>query len=420
MPTSQPRRSQRSEHAVIVLGVDSPIGLTLVRECGVHGLCVVGLGSTINALGLESRFVSAKYTRERDPTALTQQINTLANRHQALALLTVSETDIELLNRVRKDLDPRLLLLIPSPDIMAKVIDKKRCLEIAETVGIETPRTVTLSSIDELEARIAGLRFPVVLKWANPHAVAATLAEASLKLHKVEYASDASKLRAVLARYAQIGIFPLIQEYCPGHGMGQMFLMRDGADVLRFQHRRIHEFPPEGGTSSLCQSISSSEHRDCQERSLALLRALNWEGPAMVEYRHDPSTGRYVLMEVNGRFWGSQPLAFHAGAHFAWATIASALGWPIGSSGYRDGLRCRYMVPETYRLLQILCRGNNSDLRNLKFSKMKELASYLLGFVDPRMRYYVYWTKDPRPCLADLWAISRKGLRRFYSRKDPV
>ena len=36
----------------------------------------------------------------------------------------------------------------------------------------------------------------------------------------------------------------------------------------------------------------------------------------MVEYRHDPLSGQYWLMEVNGRFWGSLPLATAAGADF--------------------------------------------------------------------------------------------------------
>ena len=36
----------------------------------------------------------------------------------------------------------------------------------------------------------------------------------------------------------------------------------------------------------------------------------------MVEYRHDPSTGRCCLMEINGRFWGSLQLAIDAGVDF--------------------------------------------------------------------------------------------------------
>ena len=74
---------------------------------------------------------------------------------------------------------------------------------------------------------------------------------------------------------------------------------------------------------SLPASASASApdaHAALMERSEALLRAIGWEGPAMVEYRYDEATGAAVLMEINGRLWGSLPLAGHAGAEFALGT----------------------------------------------------------------------------------------------------
>src|SRR5690606_28748671 len=88
--------------------------------------------------------------------------------------------------------------------------------------------------------------------------------------------------------------------------------------TLCFQHERLHEWPPEGGVSTLCRSVPLERHQEQMAKSVALLVSLGWSGPAMVEYRYDPGRGRYVLMEINGRFWGSQPLAYHCGAHFAW------------------------------------------------------------------------------------------------------
>lgn len=401
--------------AVIVLGADSPIGLTLVRECGLHGLDVVALGGGPDALGLHSRFATAGYRRESDPAALVGQIRMLADRHGARALLAVGEADIDLLNRHRAELEPHLALLIPSGTAMARVVNKDECLAVARSVGIETPHTLRLDAADALD-RSPPPRFPVVLKWANPHAVAAALAARGLELRKTEYAHNLGELKAILARYAGIGALPLVQEYCPGHGMGQMFLMRGGQPILRFQHRRLHEYPPEGGVSSLCESLAPDQHRDCQQRSIALLRALDWEGVAMVEYRHDPARGRYVLMEVNGRFWGSQPLALHAGAHFAWMLAATGLGLstePVAP--YRVGLRCRYMVPETYRLLRILAQPHRIALKSLRFSPLAELAAYLFGFFDPRMRYYVFWFNDPGPFLADIGTMLRKAVRKLTS-----
>src|SRR5436309_4883105 len=46
------------------------------------------------------------------------------------------------------------------------------------------------------------------------------------------------------------------------------------------------------------------------------MAALRYTGVAMVEFKIDLPTGRWILVEINGRFWGSLPLAIAAGADF--------------------------------------------------------------------------------------------------------
>jgi hypothetical protein len=41
-----------------------------------------------------------------------------------------------------------------------------------------------------------------------------------------------------------------------------------------------------------------------------------------------------------------------------------------------------------------------------------DLASYLLAFVDPRARYYVFSATDMRPWLRDMAQMVRKAVRR--------
>ena len=47
----------------------------------------------------------------------------------------------------------------------------------------------------------------------------------------------------------------------------------------------------------------------------------------MMEYKQDRRTGTPLLMEVNGRFWGSLQLAIDAGVDFPYLCAAS---WPLG------------------------------------------------------------------------------------------
>jgi predicted ATP-grasp superfamily ATP-dependent carboligase len=228
---------------------------------------------------------------------------------------------------------------------------------------------------------------------------------------KAEYCYDAGELRAALLRYAPIGRFPLVQGFCPGHGIGHMVFMHRGEPVLRFQHRRLREWPPEGGTATAAISVSLAEHAALFVRSVDLLRRLEWEGPAMVEYRHDPATGRSAFMEVNGRFWGSQPLAYHAGAPFAWYTYSVlGLGRVPAPAPYRAGLRCRFVIPDTRRLVTVLFNPGAVQNRRLRLSRWGALRDYVVDFLRPGARYFVFRWRDPMPALADLAGVARKAL----------
>ena len=49
---------------------------------------------------------------------------------------------------------------------------------------------------------------------------------------------------------------------------------------------------------------------------MRLLSSLQWHGVAMVEFKRSAATGDFVLMEINGKFWGSLELALSAGMNF--------------------------------------------------------------------------------------------------------
>jgi hypothetical protein len=117
-------------------------------------------------------------------------------------------------------------------------------------------------------------------------------------------------------------------------------------------------------------------------------------------------------MEINGRFWCSLPLAYHSGVPFAWYTDAVlGLGARPEPTPYRIGIRCRYMIPETRRILTLLrCRGRTQN-RELSFSVLGEVLECIRQFFSPRSRYFVFTLRDPGPFRADTAFVIRKAVR---------
>lgn len=387
----------------IVLGLETQIGLSIVRELGRAGVPVVGIAQSTDAIGLKSRYLMRGVVTDqpRSPQ-LIAQIKELGDELGPCVLITVSEANLLWLTAHRGEFG-RVKPILPPLPALETVLDKQRTLQAAQAVGIAVPETAEPMTMEDVEQLATSFRFPAVLKWKDPNAAIRKLGPLGIELHKAEYAYSPEEFLAIARRYQPAGIWPLVQSYCPGVGLGQFFYIHEGRAVRRFQHLRIAEWPPEGGFSSVCDAVPLSDYPALQEQSIALLKAIGWQGVAMVEYRLDKATDRAVLMEINGRYWGSYPLAMHAGAAFALIaySLESGLGIPA-LPAVRENLRCRMVATEIKRLGRLLFSPQRIVDRTFRIKRTAELLRFVADFFRPRVCYYVWLLADPAPFVVDL------------------
>ena len=395
-----------------VIGTDSPIGLTVVRELGERGVPVHALGKRPDSIGGKSKFAQHFTLWPEGPLALW--LPEFAARHEIGAIMAISEQTLVELSAMRGTI-PNCIIIAPKLENLAMVLDKNTTLAAAREIGVEAPESWQPGASDNQRQCAENLAYPVAVKWSDPVAISDRLATAGLPLEKVEYADGPDALMAILQKYDPLGAWPMVQEYVGGSGFGQMLHMHHGTATLKFQHQRLREWPPSGGVSTYCSAVPLTDHSPQMALSEKLLQSIGWEGPAMVEYRFEPATGRYVLMEINGRFWGSIPLAYHCGANFAWETWRCAVGRAAEPVPELNNRFARYLVPDSKHLIHQL---RNSAL-NIG-QKLELLGSFILQFSNPSARYYVWTWKDPRPFLSDIWSIIRKTLRRDTSTPSPA
>lgn len=374
-------------HTVLVVPADTFIALTAVRSLGRKGVRVVALSSA-EGIAQYSCYCAAHWKMPHNKDDLGRAVLELIQREKITHILATSDPAIMRLNRQREALEKRATLLFPTPEAAALAIHKDQTLELARRAGIPCPQTLLIENeSDVLQAR--RLQFPVVLKPRHQNINIATSTRPPA--FKVKHCASFEELVGALAPFHDSGEYPLVQEFCEGYGVGVEVLMRHGKPVLLFQHRRIREYPTSGGVSTCCQSMELDPQ--LRDWSVALLKDMDWDGVAMVEFRRDDATGRTVFMEVNGRLWGSIPLAVHAGCDFPYELYRTSLpeARPIAPIPYRVGLECRLLVGETKWL--------KAALVEKRVSRARAIAQYLFAF-RPGMRYYVWAWDDPVPALA--------------------
>ncbi len=275
--------------------------------------------------------------------------------------------------------------------------DKAHVLAVAEGCGIRVPRQIELRTpSDTLPAELTQ-QGACVVKPANSVVEINGITTST----SVRYAAGGDSLPRVLASYPEQAYPLLLQERIIGDGVGVFLLRVAGRTLLHFGHRRLREKPPAGGVSTYREAVAPSE--ELLARCEALLDALDYSGPAMVEFKRERSSGEHVLMEINARLWGSLQLAIDAGLDFPSAIVALALGQaPPASVIHGGGQRSVWELGEVDHALA-LARRSRAELHAPPDMQIG-LGAAIRALADHRWsdRPEVFRWSDPMPFAAEL------------------
>ncbi len=291
-------------------------------------------------------------------------------------LLPMEDETMRLISRYHSEISRWTYLPIPSFEKLTFVQNKGNVLELAQKHGIPIPKTWFIDNISQLEDLKEDLPYPVVIKpKESAGAIGVSYPENPVELMEQYHAAH--------KRFP----FPLIQERIPtqGAGYGASFLLDEKGSVkASFVHKRLREYPVTGGASTMRESV---KHDTIRDMAKTLLKALDWFGVAMVEFKMDPRDGIPKLMEINPRFWGSLALAVAAGVNFPYLLYRMSGGenfTPV--EHYQIGKRCRWFLP--------------GDILHFIFNpKRMSLVPDFFDFLDRNTSYDILSLKDPLPVL---------------------
>ncbi|MCP4582915.1 MAG: carboxylate--amine ligase [candidate division Zixibacteria bacterium] len=256
------------------------------------------------------------------------------NKHDVL--LPLRSTVVPVISDNREALSKLAAFVLPEKKSLDIALSKTETFKTASGCGLTMPATCYPESMSDVEEFATSCDFPVVSKTSF-----------GAGSRGVYYHHDRNGLISYCKNYLSgpdVATNPLIlQEFIIGPGCGFFGLFDHGQLKTYFMHRRIREYPITGGPSVLAESFYNET---LKTESLKLMGYLNWHGIAMVEFKYSPRKGKFVLMEINPKFWGSSDLSIHSGIEFAHNWIQLARGEEIPEfKGYTVGKRFRWLVP---------------------------------------------------------------------------
>ena len=148
-----------------------------------------------------------------------------------------------------------------------------------------------------------------------------------------------------------------------------------------------------------------------------LLKALNWTGVAMVEFKIDRRDNTAKLMELNGRFWGSLQLAIDAGVDFPYLLYQVMEGeYPEKVSAYRSGIKTRWLLGDLDHLLIIwTSRRAKLSLPEGHPGRLLTFWNFFKAFFSDG-RLEIWNSDDRRPAFRELRGYIATNLRSIKDR----
>lgn len=394
-----------------MLGGQPRIVVAVARSLHRRGIPVVA--ATVHAwdAGIRSRAIRAIETLPdllEDPAACGRALLDLIDRHRVDCLMVGSDQALTVVNAHHTELSRRVRVTCPPPEVVARVLDKEAALQAAEEAGVPVPRTHHCTASGELMPGATALRFPVVVKLrARGGAVGHP------DLDAVQHCENEAALRALAGRLDGLATDWVVQEYHEGDDVFLALLVHDGEAVARFQCRATKTLPRRGGPSVM--TIAEPVNEAMAAQALAVLRRLGWEGLAQVDFRRDRRTGRWVFLEINGRFWGSLAAAMDARQDFPWYVWQQAHDRrPQPPAGYPAGRRVRWLTGDLRRLVVIL-NGDHGPGALGRGARWREALRFVADF-RPSVSGMIWSWRDPWPAVEEfgftLWYWLLTRLRR--------
>lgn len=383
---------------ILVLDGHSAAALPVTRSAGRAGHWVaVGANRGAFAAAKRSRYCRTVLdypVSTSEPQAFVQSIFEFVRANQIDLIVPLTDWTLGPISAEHERFSGVCHLAMPSHSAIEFASDKFRTIELAQEIGIAVPKTCLVRS----RADFSGLKefgFPAVVKdrfsvrWIQQRAVFGSVA----------YADSLGDLQTRVADRLEKAGDVLVQEFVSGQGVGFSCFVAGGKTFLPFQWLRVREVDPRGSASSARKSIALDDALVSQSQQL--VTRMGFEGIAMVEYKRT-SDGRLILMEINGRPWGSIGLPFACGIDYPRYLIEWCLEGklPPEKIVYQENILCRRAVSELTHLSNIRAgRPANWPASYPKF--WPTLLRMSLPW-RPGMCYDDLWISDLRPGIAAL------------------
>jgi predicted ATP-grasp superfamily ATP-dependent carboligase len=352
---------------------------------------IVGVGAPQRGLASRSSAVHRTHPvppPQSDIKAFIKAVNSAIVAGGYEIVFASGDAELLALSKMRKNV--RAIVPYAPHERVVEAVDKADLMSAAESAGFAVP-----PSVETTPGAIESARYPLIIKarlhWSPEKDDAPPRLEAAV-------ADTPEKALEVIERLRQKGADPLVQEVVSGDLLAYTALIGDEGKVIgEVQQRADRVWPPRSGVS--VRAVTERVDETLASCAATLLSNLEWFGLAQLQFIATPS-GERLLIDLNGRFYGSLSLAIAAGTDLASAWANLATGRPVELHEARPGVRYQWLEGDLRRAMVEQRGSRGQDLRSC--------IRYARGAA-----HSVWSWRDPGPALSYVGRLSGRAAKKI-------
>jgi predicted ATP-grasp superfamily ATP-dependent carboligase len=317
-------------------------------------------------------------------------------------VIPCDDDGIELIARGRDRLEALGLRPIEGNDeALLGMLDKDRTYELCREIGVNCPRTETVSTHEEAEAVSRRFDYPCALKPRESHVFAQHFGI----LAKAVVVESAEELVREFDKTAELGVSMLVTEIVPGpdHALCSYYSYLDpeGRPLYHFTKKKERQFPPEFGLG--CYQITTWDP-EVAAAGLKFFQGAGLRGIANVEFKRDSRDGTLRLIECNARLTAANEQVRLAGldiALLAYSRVAGGPGPELRS--YKVGVPLWHPIEDFRAMLRYRASGELTTVEWLRSLRR-------------RQRFPMFRMDDPLPTVHSLSVKAGRLVRKLRGR----
>ena len=294
--------------ASIILGLDSPTILWVIRSLGKQRVPVIGITDNRYSLSAFSKYcrVIEIVKSEENLINLLLEIGSAALYRPVI--FVENDKDLLFIEHYQNELSKYFLWLPSLNCLLSEIINKGSMLAVAKEADLDIPTTF-FSGQHSFETIQSSVVFPCIVKplfTQNDYKTKCELAENREQLYQI------IKERRFNSGY-------MVQEIISGPVENLVFYIgyfnKRSKPLSSVTGYKFRQLPYDFGIGTIAVSRLNQKIKQISEK---FLTHIGFHGLADIEFKYDPKTNRYIFIEINLRPCGLIELATSAGLDMAY------------------------------------------------------------------------------------------------------